>query len=135
MAAPRPSAAHVSVVVLKMRDFEHKSVAEQALLRPKLERALGAALAALAPEERIVLDAAGGAAVVVLGNPRGALEFAQRVAGTPGVAAGVHHGPVRVVAAESERVLVGAGIAAAEAIAALAPHGRLVAAREFRDAL
>lgn len=135
MTAPRPSAAHASVVALKLRDFAHKAVSEQAMLKGKLDRAVTVALAALSPDERIVLDSPGGAALVVLGNPRGALEFAQRAANTPGLAAGIHHGPVRVIDSGEESVLVGDGITAAHAIADLAPHGRLVAAREFRDAV
>ena len=138
MAAPRSSAAHASVVVLKLRDFARKAVAEQAALKAKLEAAIAGALGPLAEDERIVLETGSGAAVVVLGNPRGALDFAARAAGAGGgadIAAGIHHGPVRVVNAERDPVLVGDGITAADAIAELAPPGRLVAAREFRDAL
>src|SRR5438552_6538030 len=97
MAAPRSSAAHASVVVLKLRDFARKAVAEQAALKAKLEAAIAGALGPLAEDERIVLETGSGAAVVVLGNPRGALDFAARAAGAGGgadIAAGIHHGPV-----------------------------------------
>jgi hypothetical protein len=138
MAAQKSSAAHAAVVVLKLRGFARKSVAEQAALKAKLDGAVGASLGALREDERIVLDTPGGAAVVVLANPGAALDFATnaaRSADGADLAAGINHGPVRVVGAEPDPVIVGDGIAAADAIAELAPTGRLVAAREFRDAL
>ena len=138
MAAPKSSAAHAAVIVLKLREFTRKSVAEQAGLNARLDAALAAALPALRDDERIVLETPGGAAVVVLGNPGAALDFAARAAASAGgaeLAAGINHGPVRVVNADTDPIVVGDGIAAADAIAELAPPGRLVVAREFRDAL
>src|SRR5438067_5304527 len=136
MAAPKSSAAHAAVIVLKLREFTRKSVAEQAALKARLDAALAAALPALRDDERIVLETPAGAAVVVLGNPGAALDFAARAAASADgaeLAAGINHGPVRVVNADADPIVVGDGIAAADAIAELAPPGRLVAAREFRD--
>src|SRR2546423_4071311 len=89
-------------------------------------------------DERMFLDPPGGAAIVGPANPRGALDFATRAADAvdgAAIAAGINHGPVRVVQTEPDTVVVGDGIAAADAIVDLAPGGRLIAAREFRDAL
>ena len=138
MSIPKASAAHASVVVIKVRDFARKPVAEQAALKAKLDEAIAAGVAGLREDERIVLDTPSGAAIVVLGNPGAALDVAMRAADAandPHIAAGINHGPVRVVEAASGPVIVGDGIAAADAIADLAPAGRLAAAREFRDAL
>ena len=136
MEGRKASAAHASVVVLKLRDFARKSVAEQAALTAKLDEALGAGLGVLAADERIVVDMPGGNAVVVLGNPAAALDFARRASAhaSGAVAAALNHGPVRVLQG-ADAVVVGDGVSAADAIAGLAPSGRLVAAREFRDAL
>ena len=138
MGDGKTSAAHAAVVVLKLRDFARKSVAEQAALKGALDRALGASLDAFALDERVVLDVPGGSAVVVLGNPPAALDFARRAAASAKaseVATAINHGPVRVVQSGGDAVVVGDGVSAADAIAGLAPAGRLVAAREFRDAL
>lgn len=138
MAAPRASAAHASVVFLKIAEFTHRPVEEQVRLKGVAEGAVAAALACLREVERIVLEAADGAAVVVLGNPAAALEFARRAtAGEPNGAlmAGISHGPVRVAGASSSPIVLGDGIVMADAAAGFAPRGRIAATREYRDAL
>jgi hypothetical protein len=75
---------------------------------------------------------------VVLGDPAAALRFARRSsAGGDGVrvAAGISHGPVRVAEGGGSSVVLGDGLAVADAVAGLAPQGRIAATREFRDAL
>jgi hypothetical protein len=132
----RASAAHASVVFLKIPGFAQEPVAEQALLKERLEGALAGALEPIEEAARIVLEAADGAAVVVLGDPAGALDLARRACvGASGlrVAAGINHGPVRVV--DAGTIMVGDGITVAETVAGFAPRGRAAATREFRDAL
>jgi hypothetical protein len=128
-----------SVVFLGIPGFAHKPVAEHALLRKQLDASIAAASLPLDAADRIILDALDGAAIVVLSNPLGALQAAQRalgaaVGGPFGV--GLNHGPVTLAAGEgNEAGLMGDGIDAAMRIAAFAPAGGLLVSRSFRDAL
>jgi class 3 adenylate cyclase len=125
-----------SVVFLKVQEFSRRAASEQARLRAQLEAALAITLAELDPASRMVLEAADGAAVVVLGDPRGALRLGERslaasAAGLP-LSAGVNHGAVQVL---EKGGMTGDGIAVAAAIAEHAPPSRLLASRSFRDAI
>src|SRR5688572_21511814 len=98
MTPPRSSAAHASVAYLRLQGYAQLAVQEQAKLKSTLEEALRRALTLLQENERIVLDAPEGAAVVVLANPAGALRLAWVIAedrSSP-VSVGLTHGPVRV---------------------------------------
>ena len=66
----RASAAHASVVFLKITGFAQEPVGEQALLKERLEGAVAAGLDGIDEAARIVLEAPDGAVVVVLGDPR-----------------------------------------------------------------
>jgi len=138
MANPRPTAAHASVVFLKIPEFSQSPVSEQVRLKDRLEGKVAAALACLEEGQRIVLEAPDGAAVVVLGDPAAALRFARASSvggdGVP-IAAGISHGPVRVAEDGASAAVLGDGLAVADAVAGLAPQGRIAATREFRDAL
>ncbi len=136
--AARPALA--SVVFLKIPEFGGRSVSEQARLRAQLEAALAVAMADIAPDERIVLDASDSVAVAVLGSARRALGLAQRVASAADaglrVSIGVNHGAVRRVGNPNDpHGLTGDGIAAAAAIAQFAPPAEVLVTRELRNAL
>src|SRR5688500_17202533 len=75
---PPPTVALASVVFLKMHEFTRRPVTEQARLRAQLEAVVAVTAAELEPASRAVLDAADGAAVVVLRDPIGALRLAER---------------------------------------------------------
>ena len=75
---PAQAAALASVVFLKMHEFSRRPVTEQARLRAQLEAVVAVTAAELEPASRVVLDAADGAAVVVLRDPAGALRLAER---------------------------------------------------------
>src|SRR5918996_6113323 len=94
-ASPRPS-LYASVVFLKIQDFARRSATEQARLRAQLHAVVAVTAAEIAPAGRIVLDAADGAAVVGLDDPRGAMRLAERAltavaVGLP-LSAGLNHG-------------------------------------------
>src|SRR5687768_5988618 len=112
MAAPRATAAHASVVFLKIPEYSQTPVAEQVRLKDRLEGRLASALAGIAEARRIVLEAADGAAVVVLGDPVAALRVARRSSAGEGlnVAAGISHGPVRVAEGGSSPLVLGDAI-------------------------
>ena len=59
-----------SVVFLKIQDFARRPATEQARLRAQLQAVVAVTASEIAPASRIVLDAADGAAVVVLEEPR-----------------------------------------------------------------
>jgi len=137
MPTSRATAAHASVVFLKLAGYAQTPVAEQVRLKDRLEGRLAAALAGVTEARRIVLEAADGAAVVVLGDPVAALRIARRSSAGEGldVTAGISHGPVRVAEAADAPLVLGDAITVADAVAGFAPPGRVAATREFREAL
>jgi hypothetical protein len=95
--------------------------------------------AELASGSRIVLDAADGAAIVVLGDPKGALHLAGRAlaataAGLP-LCIGVNHGAVQMASIRDDDGMIGDGIAVAASVAEFASPARLLMTRSFRDAM
>jgi hypothetical protein len=138
MATTQPS-LFASVAFLKIHDFGRRPVVEQARMRAQLEAVVAVTLPALEESGRVVLDAADGIALVVLGDARGTLRIAERTlaAGAAGLplAIGITHGAVRQSGNGSGEGLLGDGIAVAAAIAELAGPQKLLLTREFRHAL
>jgi len=132
--------ALASVVFLKMHEFPRRPVTEQARLRAQLEAAVAITTAELDPSSRVLLDAADGAAVVVLGDPLGALRLAERAlfaaaAGLP-LSVGINHGAVQLAGdGRGDEGLAGDGIAVAANVAEFAAPSALLVSRSFRDAL
>ncbi|MGD9952239.1 MAG: hypothetical protein AB7S87_06635 [Burkholderiales bacterium] len=135
---PVPS-VYASVAFLKIHDFGRRPVVEQARLRAQLEAVVAVTLPALGAADRVLLDAADGIALVVLGDPGAALDVAERAlaAGAAGLplAVGVTHGAVRPTGSGPAAGLMGDGIAVAAAIAEVAGPQKLLATREFCAAL
>src|SRR5438046_8787739 len=107
MKTANAAATLASVVFLKIQEFARRPVQEQTRLRAQLEAVVAVTAAELAPAGRIVLDAADGAAIVVLSDPRGALRLAERAlsakaAGRP-LCIGVDIGGVEVAAGRRGR--------------------------------
>jgi len=127
-----------SVVLLRLNEFNRRSVAEQARLAAQLDAVLAVLLPALPMSERIVLEGSGGAAVVVLDNPAAALRLAESMlaANQAGLdlSVGIDHGPLEVVAAESGHALSGDVVATATTIAAFASEFGLFTSQSFRSA-
>ncbi len=128
-----------SVIVLSVEDYARKAVMEQAHLRTRIEDLVRAALKPVEPAQRIVLDTPQGMAVALLGRPRTALDFAERVqAGAAGLPLriGINHGPITITEdANRGKALIGDGITAGMAMAQAAAPDRVIATRAFRDAL
>jgi hypothetical protein len=134
-----PASLVASVVFLKIQDFARRSATEQARLRAQLQAVVAVTAAEIAPGSRIMLDAADGAAIVVLDDPRGALHLAERAltavsVGLP-LSAGLNHGALQLAGRNGAEGMTGDGIAVAAAVAAFAAPPRLLASRSFRDAL
>ena len=140
MKTANAAATLASVVFLKIQEFARRPVQEQARLKAQLEAVVAVTTAELAPASRIVLDAADGAAIVVLGDPNGALQLAARAlaataAGLP-LCVGVNHGAVQLAASgRHDDGLIGDGIAVAASVAEFASPSRLLMSRSFRDAM
>lgn len=137
-AAPRPS-FYASVAFLKIQDFARRPATEQARLRAQLQAVVAVTAAEIPPAGRAMLDAADGAAIVVLDDPRGALRLAERAltavaVGLP-LSAGLNHGALQLAGRKSGEGMTGDGIAVAAAVAAFAGPARVLASRAFRDAM
>jgi class 3 adenylate cyclase len=139
MKTTNAAATLASVVFLKIQEFARRPVQEQARLRAQLEAVVAVTAAELAPASRIVLDAADGAAIVVLGDAKGALHLAGRAlaataAGLP-LCIGVNHGAVQMASTRDDDGMIGDGIAVAASVAEFASPARLLMTRSFRDAM
>ena len=135
---PQPS-VYASVAFLKIHDFARRPVVEQARLRAQLEAVVAVTLREVADADRAVLDSADGVALVVVGDPRGALHAAARAlaagkAGLP-LAIAITYGVVREIGKAKNQGLMGDGIAVAAALAEVAGPQRLLLTSEFQAAL
>ncbi|HEV3008217.1 MAG TPA: hypothetical protein VGX52_04210 [Burkholderiales bacterium] len=134
-----PASLFASVVFLKIQDFARRPATEQARLRAQLQAVVAVTAAEIAPARRVMLDAADGAAIVVLDDPRGALRLAERAltavaVGLP-LSAGLNHGALQLAGRKGGEGMTGDGIAVAAAVAAFAAPARVLASRSFRDAM
>ena len=78
MAASPRSSIYASVVFLRIQDFARRPATEQARLRAQLQAVVAVTAAEIPPAGRAMLDAADGAAIVVLDHPHRALRLAER---------------------------------------------------------
>lgn len=128
-----------SVVVLRVKDYPSRPVAEQARLSAQLDTVLAMLLPDIPANARIVLAGNGSVAVAMLDNAPAALAFADRALNANhaglGLCIGIDHGPVEVLGGESGDVLAGDGVATASVIAAFATDAGLLASQNFRTAL
>ena len=134
-----PASIVASVVFLKIQDFARRPATEQARLRAQLQAVIAVTAAEISPASRVMLDAADGAAIVVLDDPRGALRLAERAltavsVGLP-LSAGLNHGALQLAGRKGGEGMTGDGIAVAAAVAAFAGASRVLASRSFRDAV
>ena len=137
-AAPR-SSLYASVVFLKIQDFARRPATEQARLRAQLQAVIAVTAADIPLPARVMLDAADGAAIVVLDDARAALRLAERAltavaVGLP-LSAGLNYGALQLAGRKGGEGMTGDGIAVAASVAAFAPAARLLASRAFRNAL
>ena len=135
MSIPLPA----SVLFLRLRAFHGQPVAEQARRREQLLEAARQAVEPWSEDQRVVLEAPDGLAIVGRGDPALALQAARQAMGAceeADAAIGLHYGPVK---AEADAVagarLAGEGLETAAAVAAFAQDQPLLASLPFRDAL
>jgi hypothetical protein len=128
-----------SVVLLRIRDFARRSVAEQARLSAQLDAVLALLMPDIPERSRLVLSGNGSAAVAVLDNAPAALALAERALRAQGaglaLCIGIDHGPVEVLRGETGDDLAGDGLATASVLAASATETGLLVTQNFRTAL
>lgn len=131
--------ALASTIVLKLREFIRKPVAEQVKLKARIDALVGEGIRPLPAGTRVVLDVPDGSAIVVLGSPKAALDVAQRLQASAldlPLCVGVNYGPVKAVNDEFRgQVLVGDGLVTAMTLSQAATPGRLLVSRAFHEAL
>ncbi len=139
MTEVRHSPILSSVVLLRLRDYTRRPVAEQARLSAQLDTVLAVLLPDMAPRERVVLEGSGVVAVAVLGNAPAALQLAERaLRANPiglGLSIGVDHGPVEVTTDASGEALSGDGVTTAAMLATFAAEVGLLVSKNFHAAL
>ena len=128
---------YANVAFLRIPRFDALPVAEQASLKEKLEARARAALAGLAPAERVVLDSDDGLAVILFGDPALALDTAQALhaRGEPALQVGLNYGPLALTSRGAEACVYGDGLTAAAAAARFAGPDRLLVTQDFAKAL
>jgi hypothetical protein len=129
---------HANVAFLRIPQFATFSVSEQAARKERLESRARSAISALAPDQRAVLDAEDGLAIVLFGEPAQALDIAQALhassSQTP-LQSGLSHGPLALTSRGGDARVFGDGLSAAAAAARFAPPGKLLVTHDFAKAL
>jgi hypothetical protein len=132
-----------NILALGIHAYTKRTARDQLALRERLNTALAAAIRAVAPADRIVVDTASGTTVVFLGDPGDALAAASalRLALATGgdakalpLGVALNRGPVQLAEADGAIGVAGDGVAVAETLAGFAEPGQLIASRPFRDA-
>ena len=127
---------HASVAFLRIPQFESLAVTEQAARKSHLEDRVRAAIAHLAPAERLVLDAEDGLAVVFFREPGHAMDAALSVQrGEVPLQAGLNYGPLALSARGTDARVFGDGLSEAASAARFATPANLLATESYTKAL
>jgi hypothetical protein len=129
---------YANVAFLRIAQFAARSVSEQASLKEKLEGRVRSAIEGLRPDERAVLDADDGIAVVLFGEPAQALAITRAIHAASRDAplqAGLNHGPLALTSAASDSRVFGDGLTAAAAAARFAAPEKLLVTHDFAKLL
>src|SRR5258706_5773911 len=129
---------YATVAFLRIPQFSTLPVGEQAARKEKLETRAKLAIESIPAEERAVLDAEDGLAIVLFCDPARALDVAQvlQAASTDSpLQAGLNYGPLALTSRGSEGRVFGDGLAAAAAAAKFATPEKILVTGEFAKAL
>lgn len=129
---------HASVAFLRIPQFESRPVAEQAALKERLEQRIRQSIVSISADQRVVLDADDGFALVFFGEPEWALDatLAVRAASSAPLQLGLDYGPLALTARGPDARVFGDGVAeAASAARFAAPEGGILVTQGFRKAL
>ncbi len=135
MPSPIPNPVYANVAYFRIPDFDARPVGEQASLKESLEARLREAMSWVAPQDRIVLDADEGAALVLFGDPARALDVAQGVHAREPIHAGLNYGPLALSSRGTDARVFGDGLVGAAAAARFAATEKLLVTHDFAKAL
>ncbi len=130
--------AYANVAFLRIAQFSARPVGEQAALKEKLESRTKLAIESLPVDERVVLDADDGLALVLFCDAARALDLAQVIHAASSdlpLQAGLNHGPLALTSRGPEGRVFGDGLSAAAAAAKFASPGRVLVTGDFAKAL
>jgi class 3 adenylate cyclase len=131
-----------SVLFIDIVDYSQKAVAEQIVLKDRLNTLLSEALRGVALNDRIILDTGDGAAISFIGDPEDALFVAtalrdaiQARADKPlSTRMGINLGPVRLVKDINGRPnVIGDGINVAQRVMTFADPGQVLVSRSYYE--
>src|SRR4051812_27649143 len=137
-SVPSTRPVHASVAYLRIPHFEDLPVAEQVTHKERLFSRTAQALTSVAPEDRAVLDADDGLALVMLGEPVRALDACEQIHAHDTfdpVQVGLSYGPVALASGGSDPHVVGDALSGACAAARFAEPDRLLVTDGFARAL
>jgi hypothetical protein len=137
-AAPPANPVHACVAFARIPQFEELPVVEQAQQKEQLEARVLAALGPVRAEERVVLDAEAGLALILFGDVERALDVAVALQGRGGdnpMQVGLNYGPLALTSQGSDGRVFGDGLAEAAAAARFATPERLLVTERYAKAL
>jgi len=126
---------HASVAFLRIPEFAHLPAATQATRKEQLETRLRTVLAHVAAENRLVLEADDGYAVVLFEDLPRALDIALELHAGAGGQGGLGYGPLALGAAGAEARVFGDGLASAASASKFAARERMLVTDGFARAL
>jgi hypothetical protein len=129
---------YATVAFLRIPQFGTLPVGEQAARKEKLESRAKLAIESIPAEERAVLDAEDGLAIVLFCDPARALDVAQVLQAASmdsPLQAGLNYGPLALTSRGSDGRVFGDGLAAAAAAAKFATPEKILVTGEFAKAL
>jgi len=129
---------YANVAFLRIPQFSTRPVGEQAALKERLETRAKLALESLPADERAVLDAEDGLALVLFCDAARALDVTQvlhAASSDSPLQAGLSYGPLAMTSRGSEGRIFGDGLAAAAAAAKFASPEKILVTAEFVKAL
>lgn len=134
-AASNPNPVYANVAYFRIPGFDARSVAEQAASKEALEARLREAMSWVPAQDRVVLDAEEGAALVLFGDPGRALDVVQAVHAKEPIHAGLNYGPLALSSRGVDAKVLGDGLVGAAAAARFADPSRLLVTHDFAKAL
>jgi class 3 adenylate cyclase len=132
-----------SIVFLDIARYSEAVDARQLAMKDRLNAAIGAALAGIAEQERVILDTGDGAAICFLGDPEDALFAATAINealradaddGASALRTGINLGPVKLVTDLNGRPnVVGDGVNVAQRVMSFAEIGEILVSRSYYE--
>ena len=129
--SPIPNPVYANVAYFRIPRFDALSVAEQASLKQALEARLREAMSWVPPQDRVVLDADEGAALVLFGDPARALDVAQAVHAREPIHAGLNYGPLALSSRGTDAKVFGDGLVGAAAAARFSTPEKLLVTHDY----